>query len=458
MPSPHDFSNPVMMLAIVNDADGGRRIPLWTNANNPDQGGDKDLPNMAVVSDVTIEIETMQLPKITATMTFPYLDGIQFLASEVISWGKSRLEVQFGYVLSVDASDVSPVFSGLLLTPDVQIGEQVVITLVAIGGKGGYDAASRGHAEQMHGTRSWIIEQLAKGMFPDQKRDLEIDFSAVTTAHRDAYDALYLDDANYASGWMSDWQAIGMLVNESYCWMAMDGNKLVVFPIGKSLGGKPRFALQMFPPPGVPFGPGAAPETDGGVWPILSFNSPTVGIFLQKLGQGLFFKGINSKTGKTDFGVVGDVEKDDKAPTVGTGKAPEHDETNPAGNKNTGDGMEPHHSDQIDDAEKKKAGADKANSEMSNGVQIEVETLGMPNISVRETIRLRGFGGYFDFNYQVFKITHVLGEGGFTTMLTGSTNTQHTPHSANKRKGTHNNEEADTEQGQGSEKSGKSGT
>lgn len=451
----HAFENPVVALAIVNeDGDEFSRVPLWTNSEDFsgfDQAlADADIPSLAVVTDVTVVLELSGLPIISANLSFPYQDGIRFIESGVIQWGKSVLEVQLGYVRDAGKADVSPVYSGTIFDPDVQFSsERMDIALTA---KGANDAHTRGSGKLREGRRCDLIRELAtveySGSEASSKRNIEVSF-AVANKNKEAKKALEVV-TQVSPGWSADWLMIQQLLKDARCWSFFDGRVLQVIPITSLAKNKPRYIMRYFHPPGTPFGPGQGEgQTQGGTWPVLSFNSPTMGKYFTNLHRGLFASGLDSKSGDPFALLLNgtDPTKANALANTGTGNNPPVTKNAPEGNKKDGSQLEPRHADtKPDKLAEEKAVADQQAGNTDLGTVIEIETLGCPNIMPGiDQAKIEGFGRLYDHNYGVWKVTHLVSEGGFITQLELRSNTAAVLDVVNKVRGSLAREDPDTE-------------
>lgn len=418
----YDVSNPVFSLAIVDD-DNNVRIPLWLKSTEVRVPSGMELPPLAVVTDLTVELQLGLLPKITANLSLPHEDGVKLLDSKAIVWGRSRLEVIFGYVFG-EGSDLSPVYTGQLLEPDVQLGAtELSITLSATPMVPSF--ASRVSV----GFRSDIIRELLTTNTVDEWL-VPVDFSEVEKlkAGAPAFDALFKTEVTVAFGYTSAWVVAQKLVHDAQCWSFHDGKKLRVFALAERYKAAPRHILRAMPAPGT---------WDEGVWPILGFNSPTAGAFYFGLSKGLFHKGIDSATGKPVAVVVEgtDATKDQKQPNLGTGKNPKEGKSTSKVNRKTGDGAEPHHQDQLDEKSKEEARGKQAAAEAEYGTKVEIDTLSIPNIIPGELIRVQGMSQYYDFSYGVYVVLHTFNGSGSSTRLDCFTNSAGVTDAAVKRLG-----------------------
>lgn len=177
----YDFSNPFISAVIVTEEG---RFPLWTNNETSlfREGGSalEGTRALAFLSELVVEIQLAYLPRITATLTPPYRDAINFLDSTLMNWGTSTLEVQFGYISNTSKNTIlSPVFSGVLLKPEVNLGSDVIITLNAQG-VSGLSASQQAGTRTFNGkTRADIITAIAEGRVTKPRNEPKARFSPI---------------------------------------------------------------------------------------------------------------------------------------------------------------------------------------------------------------------------------------------------------------------------------------
>jgi len=168
-----DFSNPFISAAIVYKND---RFPLWMRLPKERLAnlghGLRNTRALAFVQEISIEIQLAHLPIIQVQLTPPYRDAINFLDSELMEWGNSVLEVQFGYISNTSGTAVlSAVYSGILLKPEVSLGSDVTITLNAQG-VGGFSAVRQsGSRTFVNATREDMIRAVAEGRTAEAKTE-----------------------------------------------------------------------------------------------------------------------------------------------------------------------------------------------------------------------------------------------------------------------------------------------
>lgn len=452
----HDFTNPIVSCAIVSK-DGSERVPLWTNTQINLSGEatllrDNTL-SLAVVQELIVELDLGYIPVLTATLVLPQAEAIAFLNSNVIVWGRSRLVCQIGYAMG-DEVFLSDPYEGILMEPDIQTGVQTTINLVGQGTKG-FDATRRGKGTQLQGTREAVIRTILLGPDQDNPRGVPVDFSEVEAVPDSlAFKLMFEEKITLAAGWVTDWHIVMRLVKEARCYMFYEGVELRIFPIDTRFTAKPKFKFSLFPPPslvtnadGESFA-GIGPASK--VYPILNFSSPSKGVYFPNIVRGMVIKGVKDDTGEPYTEVVNsdsDNEGGEAEARVGNEDAgvPEGDDDHPKGDDKTGDGLDPHHADQPTDTEKDRARAEVKAGNTLIGVQVEIESLGVPEILPGDVFRLEGLGIRWDQNYAVQQVTHRLGTGGYSTHVVGVNDTGIITDAVQAIEGNVGNEEPETE-------------
>jgi len=421
----YDFANPVMVAAIVNPDD--TRIPLWSNSYV-----DGELPPLPVLQDLSIQLLLNNFPIITATLAGPYEYMIRLLNDEKIQYGSSHIQVQFGYALSSGAAVLSPVFTGLLTTPDVSISaEEVTIGLVSQPVLGFSATRTTAPNHYYHRSRLQIIKSLLAGPDPDNPRKIDVNTDAVEAGGfaTDAQKLLLLDrQPTFSAGYLTEWTLIQRLIKESKCWFTFEqqelGSALLrIFPVDTQWISEPGWRFQLFPgdiTEEISTGGGIGPAT--GVYPILTFNTPTQAVFYPASILGAHSAGIDDKTGEVVHNSFADKDKfggkpvNRSGPGTARGKKGAFQEPD----KKNGAAMDIFHSDNPN----AKKHAEKVHAEIGSmtkngGARIEVETLGVPDLLPGRTAQIDGMGPRFDWNYGIYEVVHTLGSSGFSTQWVG---------------------------------------
>ena len=472
----YDFYNPFASAWIIQNPEDpqGTRFPLWVEGVSPDRrsslvpkspdGQDslntemvEDLGSLAFCTELTVELQLAFVPKITATLNPPFREGLAFLNSSLIEWGNSILEVQFGYVGGTpDDVVLSPVFTGVLLKPEVSIGEDISITLNAQG-IGAYTAARQDWVQVFQNkTRRKIIKALCRvlGMEPNFEEvdaPFEKELAAVSQHVFEAIgsglggfdlDQVTRDEIEksrkqiyqnspmeqlitVAPGGQTMWQLLYQVVREAQCWMFIQGaeepgepEQLRIVPRNSVMVGEPQCTLVLLDHPDGEIGPAR------NTYPILSVSSPTSAVYLPSSTRGFLVFGYDSKERAKAVEVIDpnskDVQRSGNAQTQANAST-----RNPAANTTTGEGMAVASSDSMSPEYAEQVRAETEAAATNMGVKLEIETLGVPDLLPAHVVAVRGIGARFESgsgNYAVFNVKHSLGTGGYTTSLEAVSN------------------------------------
>lgn len=413
----YDFSAPFMAATIV--AEDGERVPLWTSDRSL-----RLLRNNTArpfLSELTVKFTLANIPIITANLTPVYDDALRFLDSALIEWGTSKLDVQFGYSVGPNGAVLSPVFSGILLKPDISLGRDINITLNAQG-LSVFNITSTTGLRFLRGTRHSIVERLLRGPDPQNPRRMELDDTEMRSAPAEIRAGWFENVVEIQQGGISDWQWILTLVWECRGAFFVLGDKLKVFARDSRATATPRrhFALGTFP--GGQLGPGAHPLP---IYPILSVSSPTMGVYLPGYLRGSVLQGVNSNTREVDRRVVNDsTVRMGRTGGGGVNGAPSA--ANPGASPQA-DGLEVFPGAPADQRVQEQVSAAQLDFAQRAGIRLELETLGIPDLLPGETISVSGMGRRIDGpNYMVFDVVHTVGGSGYTTKVTAYANVSET--------------------------------
>lgn len=462
----HDFSNIVIRAEIENP--DGSTLPLWTNSHHVNYNGSQFPISLPVVQELSVELNLGYLPKITAQCVFNYQDMIRFIESDSILWGASAINVQFGYA-SGSSTFLSPPLSGLLTKPDIKIGAESTITLTGVGFKG-HSALRQGRvdAEQLtNRSRREIIEFLASNPADGVKTKIDFDFTEVEIAGAGdpAYDAMFTTKVSVSPAWKADWHLIMRICRDGHCWLFFDGNKATVIPVNRRMIQPPKYLLALFPQPLSKTDRLGTVGPSVQVYPILEFNSPTTGVFYPALVRGQVLKGIDGASGK-GFNFIYNNKKDDtdskgsKAPSIqGSGLGtPEAGHVLSKGDPNTGSFFDPSFYDGETKPIVERIQSDFLSTISQRGIQVDILTIGVPEILPGESFALGGVSERFcgtkeqPINYSVHNVIHTLGGGGFSTRVTAFTNSGWVRDQASIAGGTLGNKPHDENAGDSTEK------
>lgn len=417
----YTFSGPFMAGRITDKQ--GRKYPLWLNPKellSGDFGVIKDLP---YVQEVTVELGLGLVPQIKVVLNPPHHEAQKILDSPLIEWPGNVLEVQLGYSEGSQAV-MSPIFSGMLLKPDIELGEEISITLNAQG-VGGYSGLRLESRRTFKNTkRIDIIKEILKG--PDKKAERRVE--VLDTVKAKEARKLLDKKINYSQAGQADMLAITQIVQDCKCWYSWEGrdikdksnkDKFVLYSKEERMASVPKRIFSFFDPPdkklvGGEFRAGEM-GPNVGIYPIINLSSPTAAIYMPGAIRGMVIQDIDSKTRKRKVEVVND--KNQRIPRIGTGAAWVISELLPDTDDKEGDGATSYTVGLSDQAKAAVEGEfQRVNSDM--GVKLTIDTIGIPDLLPSESItvtgigtRLSGKGG----NYSVMKLTHQWGTGGTST-------------------------------------------
>jgi len=456
-----DFYAPFVAARIITG--DGQVYPLWMQeeATLPNE-----LSSLAFLESVEVQMAINGPPNITLTLTPPYRDGRKLLESNLIEYGVSTIEVQFGYTSGVASGEaiLSPVYSARMGKPEINIGEDYSITLT---GQGlGTDSIMWSVAGGTYeGKRIDIIKQLMEsgpaevdGMpqvysatSPLTGRRIVVDDSAVleqrgldpagwevpsaevgdfilgkfayyfvkeaekqanrnlgsSTYLTQAHDLMYTDQISITGAFISPWSLVQHLVMEARCRMMLIGNLLKIFPVEGWLSSTPVRRLRFYDYP-----PDALEVTynAGGDLPLLSVSSD----IMQKLTpkEAVYMTDVDSETREPVADVYGDsVLRPPRSRTDGiieqpkTVDNPEISSTGSGANRVTGNPK-----DKLAVANAIAMYDDISMTHL--GISMEVTTLMDPGLLPGMTVEVVGVSGRHDGNYAVREATYTVGTGG----------------------------------------------
>ena len=436
----YDFYTPFFSCAII-DPDGNR-FPLWTDLTNLstttlDKVG-LSIRSLPFVTELSVELNLNYLPEINASLEPPYRDAMAFLDSSVVEWSESVFECQFGYIGGADEKTVlSPIFDGILLKPEIQMGSDIKINLVAKGSSAYSSAYTEQHSLQTFTLKrsDWIrffaagptssdttVNQTsdpratrgARGSLEADRvifasgRKIEVDFSAVVTGS-DEYNLL-LEKVTLNVGGTTDWYNLINMVRDSFCWALIVDKKIKILPrsnFGKG-SEKPKVFRFFDYQDGV-----IAPLKNE--FPILSWGTETMAAFYSGV-RGLLLRDINSKTRQFQDQLISDALV--AIPRTGQGAGePPVTANNPGIDPKTNNGASQASGSPNDSARVNATKAELASIAGQMGINLTFDTLGIPDLIPGEVIALRGLGVRFDGNYGVLSVKHVLNSSGYMTSV-----------------------------------------
>lgn len=423
-----DYRNPFLSATIVTP--DGERYPMWLRTPASAQASARlgKTNSLAFVTEVSVELQLAYLPIIKATITPPYRNAIDFLNSRLIEWGQSILEVQFGYVVQQarDPNDpsrpagraiLSPVYSGVLLKPDVTLGESTIVLNAQ--GVGGFAAVRQEGGLTVSATRKEVVQKLFErfGVAVDDAEVLKLSTSQAGVVAEWSKTTI-----NFVQGGDTYWTAAMKVIREAGCHAYLSGNKLLILPASFVFSSTPTKLFRYYDFAGGRIGP-----VDGGatginrVLPILSASSPTSAIYLPGSAQGFFIKDVNSFDREEIKKFVGD--KQVAAPRTGEGASSiANSKTLPAADKQTGEGAEQFPGDPSDSQVVQQVKAEYAAQSTLMGVALNFDSVGDPSVMPGQVCAVRGLGERLSGNYSIFKLTHTIGGSGYTMSIESVSN------------------------------------
>lgn len=483
----YDFRAPYMSAVIVTP--GGVRVPLWTELQL--SAAQRDSINLGVsslpyLSELEITLPLGDVPTIRAQLTPPFLDARAFLNSSVIEWGLSTIEVQFGYSGGNGQAVLSPIFAGILLKPDVSLGQDASITLNAQG-SGGFGSLRTQQAEVLRGTRLEIVEALARGDKPTTVVTVgnvpsglvEVDNTGNVLGIDDALNAqtileggtlsfvqaslsfvqdnsatigtttrstkrgtrnLLVDVSHLVGtpefrrlaevmevhpGGMSDWSQINELLREAGCWSFISTDEAgtpTIFVVSRDKMMAGE-VTRTFRFFDYPDGLFGAPGAFGGDFPALEVSSPTMAVYLPGGSRGFRIQDINDESRQFVQHIINDQ-------SVAPGRTGDSAAESPATGEvagtdpKTGDGTTLIQGDPSDQRALDMAQAEYAQWTGSMGINIEVTSIGIPTMLPGETVRVEGLGPRLDHQYGAMTVKHTINGSGFSTVWSGVSNVQ----------------------------------
>ena len=415
----YDFSSPFMRVTlIVNPRQGNEiRYPLWVQGdatavtapaisvrlNGTTGAGDAEnltLDTLSFVSDVTVDLAVGGIPTIAVTLNPPFDVGRKFINSDLIEWGTSALEVQFGYATGPDGPVISPPYVGIIQTPDVSFGSDISISLKALG-QAGYFLVSTGEAGVLlRRSRLEHINALASSLDVPRGEDL---------LNEDSTKLLSFEETIITST-QSSLAIIYEIARKCGCWLELSENKLRLISMAKMVLAAPVAILSYFDFPDGKLGPGSASP---GFYPILSASSEGDQVYLGHFAKKGFQTALDKSTKTaqtseqnpedTSAQSKGDVLPDNKSTKRSKRVEQPKTKTDAAAGNN----------------QKEAEAAQEYNTATTgSGLQLTVETLGFPDIIPGMNVAISGLGSRIDAPYSVYAVKHSLSSSGFTTSLT----------------------------------------
>jgi hypothetical protein len=413
-----DFFSPFFRAAIITDPKDreGSRWPLWVfgseqESNTKSQTHEANgLGALAFVTEVTVKLTLAYIPTITVTLSPPLEDARRLLDSPLIEYAKgsdsSLIQVQFGYTNGPDGQVLTPPFEGSIIAPpSVSFGADASITLTGTG-TGGFKA--------QRAEVSAITEKKKRIDLMDEvlsASGIEVNREEVKpeTAEGKALDEeIAVDFASNSVAWFY----VVDLALTCGCWVTLttkdNGTPVAkLTAVNAVLSQEPKLKFRFYDfPKGML-------DSKTGVFPILSISTPTTSVFMSGAAAGLRTMSYDSKTREIKASTIDDSTAAPKRTGDGT-----------AGAAEKGQGIEGDFFSEnaADPAQQKRGVSLYQQAQGTQGVQIEVETIGIPTLVPGAFISVAGVAKRLDQNYVVNMVEHSIGSGGYSTKFTAYAN------------------------------------
>jgi len=410
----HHFSGSFMAARIVTQS--GEKIPLWQSPKMESESSDSSSAGMPktlpYLQEITVELGLGAVPILKAVLTPPYAAAMRILDSRLVEWVSNTLEVQFGYTGGSSQAVLSPVYTGVIIKPEIEFGEYVTITLNGQGVAGFSTARANSNIKSKANSkirRIDLIQQILDGADPKNKRKLKADPSRVKAGS--AARKLLDEKITYTQSG-EDLFALWKLVTDCQCWYYITGGSLIILPRAETMKevASKKFMYMDFRSGQI--GP------DVGVYPILTLTSPTSHQYLPGSMRGFVTQDVDPKTRKPETRVIDD--KKAHTPRVGGGGGDiKPSPTLPGADPKSGAGAT-----RMTVPIESKEGEEAIQAEYQRqqgmcGVQLEINSLGVPDLVPGETVYVGGISKKrIDGLYSTMKLTHSYGTGGASTSFT----------------------------------------
>jgi len=433
-----DFSSPFMRAEIIKSP--GPTEQRFSLSVNSDQANPQSLKPVALtgttagekvvgplfastlsyLSSVTVSMDLGGVPTIDVVLTPTLEDARTILDSTLLEYPLSAIEVTLGYSTGSEGRFETPPFQGILQPPEVNFGTDVTITLKGVGTAGYYLAATAKSGVEVKQTRRKHIEDLVK------KLGVETDYNEwiLDPLAKAALDG----EENLSTAGTSFLHLISQIARRCGCWVnTFDGNatkgdnadpfrKLKLISQVKMILQKP---LALFTLYDFEFGGFGSSIAGNGIYPILSVSvgEGLSAIFLSGWAKKLRQSSINQTTHESSSAESGPQNAtaagDDSAQTGTNSKSNDASETVP-----------PRPDDDVDQQTGLDQIAGMTSLSNSVGLQIEIETIGIPDVFPGNMYEVRGISRRIDDKYVCHAVKHSMSASGFTTSLTLIQNSQ----------------------------------
>jgi len=442
MPGGYNFFSPFFQ-AVLTSPEGTEVLPLWQGPTPKDAAkfgfkstGQPLAEALAIASSLTVDLMLGGFFELKLELRPTYNDALTLLASTAIVQGMSLIQVRFGYI-SGGGQIISPWLTGLVMEPDFTIGTEFTLNLKATAVTGSMLRRSSSVGVVFRDkTRVEILRELVKGPGGDTPPcPLTLNTSRVTGAEE--LKLLTEEKTSIEAGAKNYLVQISEVLNQCFCsYLITDdpdkkGGDQILWVLDRKarFDSVPKRIFRLFGPQstadqklsgvaGVYGGDG----NGGGVFPILSIASQSKQIFLPGVTGGFIRPKFDEATKAAAEKKPEDIDKTSPAPNVGPA-ASENKKVvkgvkgkfNSVATAATGAGGAAVVGDSESKPQEAKMRADMYKSSLDAGIQLDVTSLGVPDMEPGEVIIIQGLGVRIDGTYAVHKLTHTIGSGGFET-------------------------------------------
>jgi len=425
---------------------------------------------LAFLSQIDVTLKLGEVAQIAMVLTPPFEEGLQLINSELIRQGTGRIEVNMSYTTGIDdgrglSNSVLP-FSGFLQKPDVQVGQDIVITLIGLGA--GYALTNAAGTDSEHFGPDKSVADVVQDIFSKYRIDNGDSFTLDTSKlysrikpQRSGPDGEYnvmdpkkgdpffrrppviqgqllkegekkkrgADDfgVTLIRGPRNDWWLVRELLDDYGYDMVLEANKVFIVDKTEWLAD----AFTRDPANRKKFLIRGNTDPTRNMYPALTYSSPTDGAWVGP-GLGRVVGKDYDDSKKEDSEVVADPENPGEAPTLSKEQSYYDPDNKDAGIAGPQDAAKNLPGDPNDPAYVRKMRAEWKQSLMDHGIKCQVESIGVPNLKPGDVVDITGFEPYgenpadekylFNGPYGVFEVRHSVGIGGWTTSFTGVMN------------------------------------
>lgn len=445
----------------------GLRYDLWLHSQSHPNVPEA-LRTLSYVQDISVELGMGLNSKVQLVLTPPWEEALVLLNSPLIQWGIGRLNVRFGYSTGEGAQRQSFTFGGILMKPDVKIGNDIVITLnsVGIGYSLNLSDSAKPRSFRADDSPASVIKRVLSD-YPSVTTDKIYDtFTAKQKSPKNGHkffrpifqdSALGVDKRVLEQGPRNDWWFIWETVRSYGLELLIIDRDIRIlnsegWRAGDEAGREGRVSKRFRLRSGV----NPTPQSGKPIFPILSLSSPTGSVWLASGVGRMVGKDYKKNKQKTTVMWVNEKVKGEKGEKTlksdAKDKSPKRKRKAKAETKREdlikiietdfGRASKTNQGILTTAKSRLKGGPLAASSNFPGsptqalrdhakgmfatrnhlkGIHIDVQTIGVPNLRPGDIVKVDGFAvkgqkeGIFDGLYGVIEVRHKVGLGGFMT-------------------------------------------